>query len=249
MEYMKGSEPYSYTSSSDIGILVIHGFTGTTSSLKYLGDAFGNAGYNVESPRLSGHGTKWQDLNKIKYTDWIRDVENSLEILKKRCKKIFLAGLSMGGNLSLYLAENYTETIDGIILINHLYVLKDPLLPLVPILRFIIPSVPGISSDIKDPNEKEISYDRTPVNGVYEMTKLMKIVRKNIKKVTQPTLIFKSKFDHVIPIESAFLTFNEISSNHKEIVWLENSYHVATMDYDKDIIVERSLEFIKKYGD
>ena len=244
MELMKGSEPFSFEKDSDVGVLVLQGFTGTTSSVIYLGECLAKAGFNVEGPRLTGHGTKWQDLNNVKYTDWINDVENALEKLKKRSKKIFVAGLSMGGTLSLYLAEKHPD-IMGVILINHAILFHDPRVPILPILKYFISSTPAICSDIKDPSKKEIAYYRTPTGGALEMVKLVNIARKNLQKVTQPVLVFKSKEDHVVPFDNAEYTMKHVSSRDKNLIYLENSYHVATMDYDKDLICEESIKFVK----
>ncbi len=243
MELMKGAGPFSFTGDSPIGVLVIQGFTGTTSSVYYLGKCLAEKGYNVEGPRLSGHGTKWQDLNKVKYTDWIRDVEDAMEKLKKRSKRVYVAGLSMGGTLALYIAEHHPE-VSGVILVNHAILLHDPRLPLLGILKYFIKSTPAIGSDIKDPTQKEIAYDRTPTAGAHEMVKLLSIVRKDLSKVTAPTLIFKSREDHVVPIDNAEYTLERIYSKRKELIWLENSYHVATMDFDKNLICDKTAEFI-----
>ena len=155
------AKPFSYETNSKIGVLVIHGFTSTTSSVLYLGEQLRDAGFNVELPSLSGHGTTWQDLNRVKYQDWINDVEEALNKLKKRASKIFVAGLSMGGPLALYLAQNHPELL-GIILINHaLFLKRDWRLPLLPIMRFIIPyDKDPVGGDIKDPKSKEMVYDK-----------------------------------------------------------------------------------------
>jgi carboxylesterase len=244
MELMKGGEPFSFSADSKVGVVVIQGFTGTTSSVYYLGKCLADKGYNVEGPRLTGHGTKWQDLNNVKYTDWINDVEKALERIKKRAEHIYVAGLSMGGTLALYLAEHHQD-IKGVILINHAILLHDPRLPFLGVLKYFIKSTPAIGSDIKDPSQKEIAYERTPTAGAHEMVKLLSIVRKDLSKVTAPTLIFKSKEDHVVPLDNAEYTLEQISSKNKKIIWLENSYHVATMDFDKDLICEKSAEFIE----
>ncbi len=246
MVLMKGAEPFSFEGSSDIGILVIQGFTGTTSSVHYWGKYLANCGFNVEGPRLAGHGTHWQDLNKVKYTDWIQNVEDALSKLKRRSEKIFVAGLSMGGTLALYLAENHSD-LKGVLLVNHAIDLHDPRIPFLGVLKYFIKSTPAIGSDIKDPNQKEIAYERTSVSGAYEMVKLLKIVKRDLAKISQPLLIFKSREDHVVPLDNAEITLKGVSSRNKRIVWLENSYHVATMDFDKDLICSESVKFINEY--
>ncbi len=244
---IKGAEPVSYKSNSKIGILIIHGFTGNPVSLKPIADAFKKVKFNFEMPLLPGHGTKWQDLNKVKYTDWINTVEFSLLELSKRAKYIFIFGLSMGSVLSQYLAEHHNY-IKGLMLVNDALVLNDPRLFFISILRFFLSSSKACGEDIKKPGVTEKSYERNPTNGAYQLTRLQKTVKKNLKKIECPVLLFKSKMDHITPVKSTLYVFNKISSKEKELIWLNNSYHVATLDYDKDIIIKKSIKFIKKFS-
>jgi len=237
------NHPYSHTGSKDIGVLLIHGITSTTSSMMYLAQQFSEVGFHVELPSLPGHGTTWQNLNKACYEEWIEELQKSLKILQSRASKIYVCGLSLGGALALRIAQLYPE-ISGIILINHACKFTHPKFWFAPIIRFLIPSVPAVASDIKDPEEKEIAYLRTPTNAVHQMLCLMKIVRKNLSQTKQPVLIFKSKEDHVIPRVSALYTLNKIGSSQKELIWLENSYHVAPLDFDKELIAKKSIAFI-----
>jgi carboxylesterase len=244
MSYVKGSEPYSNVTNSDVGVLVIHGFTGTTSSLSPLNEAFTKSGYNVECPRLTGHGSNWQELEKATFQNWIYDVEKALDTLKKRSQKIFVASLSMGGALTLHLAAKHPE-IKGLILVNNALIMRNIRILLIPLVKHFLRCAPGIGSDIKDGSKKEICNETVPTKAVHELLKLLSFVRKHLPEVNQPVLIFKSKKDHVVPVVSATYTLKKISSTRKELVWLENSYHVATLDYDKDLICEKALEFVK----
>ena len=246
MDLTKFHKPFSHTSESEVGVLVIHGITSTISSMEYLAEKFANAGFNVELPGLTGHGTKWQDMNSIKYSDWTNDLDKALDKLKDRCSKIFLCGLSLGGGLALFMAGKHPE-LQGVILINHASKFTNPKFWFVPLLKKIIPSTPAVASDIKDPNSKEIAYDRTPTNGVNEMLKMLKEVRKMQPHILQPVLIFKSREDHVVPRISATYTMKMLGSKDKELIWLENSYHVAPLDYDKELIAKKSIEFIENH--
>lgn len=243
MDLSKHNQPYSHITKNDVGVLVIHGITSTTSSMEYLAKQFADAGYNVELPGLTGHGTKWQDMNSIKYSDWVDDLEKALTKLEERCSKIFLCGLSLGGGLALYLTGKHPE-IAGTILINHAAKFTSPIMWFVPILRKFIKSVPAVASDIKDPDSKEIAYERTPTNGVNEMLKMLKEVKKMLPDIKQPVIIFKSREDHIVPKISATFTMDNIGSSDKELIWLENSYHVAPLDYDKELIAKKSKKFI-----
>lgn len=246
MDYSKYHEPFQNISENKIGILVLHGFTSTTSSMQYLAESFAKAGYNVELPALTGHGTCWQDMKYVKYTDWIKDAERALEKLQKRCSKIFFCGLSMGGAIALHLAGEHSD-FDGIILINHAVKFHHPKFWFIPIIKKLIPSVTAIASDIKKPGVTEIAYERTPTSGVHELLKMLKRVRKYLPEINKPTLIFKSIEDHVISRSTVKYTLNKLASKHKDVIWLQNSYHVATLDNDKDKIVRKSREFIEDF--
>lgn len=241
---VEAGKSFSSIGKGDVGVLVLQGFTGTVGSVIYLAKYLANLGYDIEAPRLSGHGTRWEDLNRVKFTDWINDIESAYKNLRERSKNIFVSGLSMGGALTLYMLEKHPE-IKGGILINHIVLLNNPKVKFLPILSMFIKSMPAIGSDIKDPSVKEPAYDRTPIRGVLEMVKLLKVVQKDLNKVTQPLLILKSKEDHVVPLKNVKYTLDNVGSKNKKLIYLENSYHVATMDYDKDLINKYVEEFIK----
>jgi carboxylesterase len=245
MDFKKHNKPISHCGDCEIGVLVIHGITSTTSSMKYLANKLIEAGFHVELPSLPGHGTTWQELNKITYQDWLDTLEESLKKLQQRAKCIFVCGLSLGGALALRIAQLHPE-ITGMILINHACKFTHPKFWFVPLIRRFIPSTPAVASDVKDPGEKEIAYKRTPTNAVYQMLLMLKNVRKDLPQTMQPVIIFKSKEDHVVPKISATYTINNIGSKQKELIWLENSYHVATIDFEKDLLAAKSIEFIKK---
>ncbi|MFH1135372.1 MAG: alpha/beta fold hydrolase [Pseudomonadota bacterium] len=248
MKQSAETSPFSFKNGSEVGVLVIHGFTSTPASVRHIGENIARAGFDVEGPLLSGHGRDWREANACRYQAWLDDVERAYHDLTGRCSRVFVGGLSMGGALSLYLAENHPE-IAGVFPINHAAVFsRDWRLALLPVLKLIIPSLPKIGGDLKDPRQEEITFDRTPLAATHELMKMVRIIKDGLPRVTQPCLIFKSREDHVIPVESAVHTLERISSAEKRIAWLENSYHVATQDYDRDVIVDETVKFIKKHA-
>ena len=249
MNFSDYNTPLSFKGKLNIGVLVIHGFTSTPQSIEYYSKKMYESGFHIEAPILTGHTTRWEEMNKLTYNDWIKDVNDAYKKLKSRVSKVFVAGLSMGGTLALKVAELNKDAC-GIILINHaVFMKKDWRLPFLPILmHFMASDAAKIGGDLKDPDAYELTYDRIPLKGTYQLIKLLKEVRKIHAKITQPVLIFKSTIDHVVPVECANYTMEHIASKEKELVWLENSYHVATLDYEKELIVEKSIEFIKKFS-
>jgi carboxylesterase len=250
--FMAAKKDISFKTRSKTGVLVIHGFTSNPLSMKFYAEKLAKAGFNVECPLLPGHGTKWQDLNRVKYQKWIAVLEESIIKLKKRTENIFVAGLSMGGTLSCRLSETHPE-IKGTILINPALLLyKEWRMPFLPIVKYFkeyeLLDKEGVRGDLKDPKVAEDHYDRDPLNGAYELYRLIKVTRKNLIEINSPVLFFQSIVDHVVPPQASKYIYERISSKEKKILTLKNSYHVATLDYEKAFIAEKSIEFIKKYS-
>lgn len=238
---IQGSEPF-YAEGNHVGILVSHGFTGSPQSMRPLCEAYAAEGYTVCGPLLKGHGTHHEDMAQSTYQDWIHSIEEGYQWLQERCDTIFVTGLSMGGTLTLYIAEKHPE-VRGIIPINAAVVL-----PAMESIRHItdVQYLDGIGSDIKKPGVTELAYAKTPVRSVHEILNLVEEVRKQLFKITCPTLIFVSDEDHVVPPYNSQIIEDGIQSTEKEICRLENSYHVATLDNDQEIIINKTLSFIKK---
>jgi carboxylesterase len=243
VEVMEDGKPFFFEGGTT-GCLLIHGFTGTTSSMKMMGEYFAERGLTVLAPRLPGHGTNVKDMGLWSCGDWKGEVERALAELKDICSTVFVSGLSMGGTLTLYLAERFPEGIAGIMPISAPVFLKNPALKLVGILKHVITAFPGPGGDIKDPGVEEVAYDKLNVRAAHEMVKLMRDVRENLHRVSAPVRIFQAGEDHVVPPENAPFIYDRIGSKEKEIVWLDNSYHVATLDFDKEKIFEASYGFI-----
>jgi carboxylesterase len=241
---LEGAEPF-YFEGNRVGILVSHGFTGSTQSMRPLGEAYAAAGYTVCGPRLKGHGTHYEDMEQTTYHDWIASIEEGYQWLKQRCETIFVTGLSMGGTLTLYMAETHPE-VRGIILINAAINIPamDPVMQLEEV-RFL----DAIGSDIKKPGVKELAYEKTPVQSIKELLTLMNEVKANLSQITCPTLILVSNEDHVVPPDNAQMIYQAIRSERKEINHLTESYHVATLDNDQSAIIKHTLNFIQSYLD
>lgn len=229
-----------------VGVLVLHGFLGNLKTIEYQVQFFRTQGFLVETPSLRGHNTVYTDLDKVKFTDWIEDAESAYKNLLSKANKVFVFGLSMGGALSLYLEAQHPEILGGILVNHALSLYPNWKLKFLPIIKYFVKYIYSPGSDIKDKTQKNLAYEYIPTGALLEFLRLISLVKKELPLVTQPQLIFKSIEDHVIPQDSVEITLKSISSKQKEVVFLKNSYHVATADFDKDIICEKSLEFINK---
>lgn len=242
-----GTEPFQ-AEGGPVGVLLSHGFTGSPASMTPWGRRLAAAGHAVEVPRLPGHGTTWQDMNTTTWRDWYGEVDAALTRLRGTCERVAVCGLSMGGALALRLAEHRPEDVDALVLVNPAIALKRLDLKFVPVLSRVLASMPGIGNDIKMPGQDEIGYDRTPLKALASQLQLWRDVRQNLDRVTAPTLLFRSREDHVVDDTTAGLVMRGISSPVRELVELTNSYHVATLDHDAQVIMERSDRFIADHA-
>lgn len=247
-QVLVGAEAF-YFEGNEIGCLLAHGFTGTPQSMRYLGEFLAReGGLTVACPRLTGHGTTPEDMAASTAEDWVRTVEGALETLRRQCDKIFVGGLSMGGTLALYLAAMYPNVVSGVVPINASVFLNKPDFARLAFMADAPQMIPGCGSDIQDPTEKEVVYSVIPVPAIRQFYALMGATRDLLPRVVCPTLIFQSRQDHVVHPDNAPFILERVCAREKELVWLENSYHVATLDHDKDLIGHRMLDFIRTTG-
>lgn len=228
-----------------VGVLLVHGFTGAPPSMRPWGEFFHSKGYTVRVPLLPGHGTKAEDLNNVKWQEWPAKVEHELSELQKTCDTIFLVGLSMGGGTVLNVATNNNDAITGIVLVNPWIHLKGMPVQLAFLISRFRKMRASVGNDIKRPGVTEWGYDATAILGVYEALKMLRNTRKNLGAVTVPVQLFHSVEDHTLPVSNTEIILSEIGSKDKSRIELVNSYHVATLDYDQELIFQNSLTFIE----
>jgi carboxylesterase len=238
-----GAEPYSATGDGR-GALVLHGFTGNPQSMRGLALALADAGFTVVMPLLPGHGTAVEDMVPTRWKDWSHAAEQAYTELAARSDAVVVAGLSMGGSLSIWLAEHHPE-IAAIAVVNPLVVPpeKDALDFIEAMVAGGDEVAPGIGSDIALAGAVESAYPGSPLRAALSLFEGVSEVEARLEAVTCPVLVFTSLQDHVVdPKSSAELV--ERAKGPVEQVVLERSYHVATLDYDKDEIESRTVEFL-----
>jgi carboxylesterase len=242
---MPGAEPFAADGDAT-GVLVLHGFTGSPQSIRPLAEAFADAGFTVDLPLLPGHGTSVDDMMTTSWADWSAATETAYTKLAGRCEQVVVAGLSMGGTLAVWLATRYPE-IAGIIVVNPAVEPIDPsLLDVVHEMRSQgATTMPGIASDIADPDETELAYAEVPLDGLLSLHAAWSELVGSMPSVRVPTLILNSPQDHVVaPSNSDTLAAS--LAGPVERVTLERSYHVATRDLDRDLIADRAVEFARR---
>ena len=239
--------PFSSAFSGDgsrTGVVLSHGFTGSPHGLRAWAQALAAAGFAVRMPLLPGHGTRWQDLNRTRWQQWHGALDEAYLELDAQCDQVFAAGLSMGGALALRIAA--TRPVAGVLLVNPGLTVDDPRAPLAGILKLVLKSTPAIGNDILKAGMDEGAYTRTPVAGAHELNKMFKDTVRLLPRVTAPVQVYRSTVDHVVSDSSMALLRRGLTHAPLEVVQLENSYHVATLDNDADRIFEGSAAFIRR---
>ena len=243
---LEGAEPFSAAGSNGHGVLVCHGFTGNPQSMRPLATALAEAGFSVELPLWPGHGTSVDDMLTTSWADWSGAAEVAYSELDSRCDKVVVAGLSMGGTLATWLASRHPE-IAGLLVVNP--TIEPAGEAFIDILRQTIEqgttTMPAVGNDVADPSQQELAYDAVPVPGLLSLLEAQIALAPSLGDVRCTTLIITSRNDHVVPPSSSDYLAAHVSAP-VERVFLERSFHVATIDYDRDDIAARAVDFARK---
>ncbi len=244
---LPGCEPWSSPGGGPHGALVLHGFTGNPVSMRGLAEALADTGFAVELPRLPGHGTDTADLAETGWDDWLTEAERALGAVQTRTPdgQVVVVGLSMGGALTTALAEGHPE-LAGIVLINTPVSAPAELASgIEEMLAGGIEVMDAIGGDIADPDADESQSGETPLRPLLTMIMAGEDVRSRLPEIQVPTLIITSRQDHVVNPEDSDVLAEQISGP-VERVWLEKSFHVATLDYDRAEVEHRTVEFVRR---
>ena len=232
-----------------MGVLVLHGFTSTTASVaawaRAIHEATDDAGAHpgVSAPLLPGHGTRWEDLATQSWQNWRDAVDRQYWQLRSRHEHVVVCGLSMGGALAVHTAQR--RDVAGLLLVNPALSLVNRAARFSGAFAPLVPSLQGIGSDIRKENVTEYAYERTPLAAVGQLNVLMHHTVRRLPAVTAPTVVFRSREDHVVSGNSADLVA-ERSSGPVRVVPLEDSYHVATLDHDAPLLEQQSRDAVQR---
>ena len=243
---MPGGEPY-FSVGGPRGVVLLHGFTGTTSSLLDLAKLCVAAGYSVSVPRLPGHGTSVDDMMTTEWTHWSAAAVGAYDQLAATCDRVAVIGLSVGGGLAVHVGARRPD-VCAFVFINPY--LKHPGPEWDELAQSLLDegvlTYDSVGSDVKKTGVVETSYDRTPIAPALSWLKAVVGVNDEISAITAPSLLFTSTVDHVVTVDNGDELVNK-SSGPVERVWLEDSYHVATMDNDQQLVESRTMAFLAEH--
>jgi carboxylesterase len=239
-----GAEPLSRPGGAE-GALVLHGFTGNPSSMRQVAEALAAAGLTVELPLLPGHGTAVEDLVPMRFADWSAAADAAYTALAARCARVGVVGLSLGGTLACWLAERH-PSVAALVLVNPL--VEPPAEEIRQLVESLLAEgtevAPAIGSDIAQPGIEELSYPETPVAAGLSVFEAAAEVGAGLGRIACPVLLFSSREDHVVDPANG----DRVAATVRgplERVYLERSFHVATLDYDRAEIERRSVAFLR----
>lgn len=229
-----------------MGAVVLHGLTGHPRSVEGLARALEAAGVPCVVPLLPGHGTSVDDLEQRRWDEWVAAAESALG--QAVGDKVLAVGLSVGGSLACRLAADHPGRVAGVVAINPF--IDPPAESFRGALRGMqatgFPRAPGIGGDMADTDaEEEPAYDELPLSAVLTLAEGLDDLLVRLPHIACPLLLFTSRADHVIPTVSSDMLAERVSGP-VERVWLERSYHVATLDHDRPEIERRTVEFARR---
>lgn len=248
-----------------VGVLLVHGLGGTPVELRYVAQAIARAGHTVYCCQLAGHCSTPEELRRSTWKEWYASVEAAHDRLKQQCDVVLAGGLSMGGILALHLAYNRPKAVHGLLLFAPTLRLDGWAMPWHSrLLRFVRPTrVPlefelperepyGIKdermraivvSSMQSGNAGEAGVFSTPLRSFANMNALVAVVRRNLGKIKQPALIVHPRNDDMASLRNAQHLQTHLGGLVDTLV-LDNSYHIVTLDQQRHVVAERSVDFV-----
>lgn len=238
-----------------VSALLVHGLSGTPYEMRYLGERLAAAGVRVCGVRLAGHAGTPEELGVATHARWYESVVEGFERLRQYGDPNVVVGLSMGGVLAARLAADQREAVAGVVMLAPAFFLP---LWVRGALRMISALGPladrvylrGSASDIHDAAARGIhpAIRLMPLSAVFELLDLSAMVRPRLNRVTQPALIIHGRRDHTCPQRKnvGFLRAR-LGSAQKRAVILEESFHVVTVDSEKERVAAEVVEFVSSF--
>ncbi len=264
---MTRAKDHSYTfEGGATGVLLVHGLCGTPTEMRFIANGFAREGYTVSCPQLAGHCATMADLEESTWQEWYQTAEKALIELSARCGKVIVAGLSTGAVLALMLAANHPDKVKGLALYSPTLWLNGRQIPwyarmfrvvtfkaFARLIKFPAPLEFGIKDArlrafikkaLATPGAPPVPF-KTPGGAVLERRWLVDATLKLIGRITQPVLIIHPREDDYAGLSNATY-LQETLAGPVDLVVLEDSYHLVTIDRQRGVVLERSLEYARR---
>jgi len=247
-------EPF-YFPGNNVGCILIHGFSGSPSEMRLLGERLAKFGWTVLGIRLSGHGTTPEQMATTRWEDWAKDAEVGVRKLRESCGTVIGVGLSMGGLLTLHLAT--LGLVDGLITMNAPMVLADRRTRYVQLIRPFVKFVGKPKSTkaatskpdltIAKPKVERFVYDRIPVDALISLNRGIRQVRRKLHTIKCSALLMQSTKDFTVNPVSVQIIRKEIQQVNPVVLYWENSGHILTLGPEREEVTLKVHEFLQQY--
>jgi len=223
------------------GVLLTHGFTATSVEVRQMAKYLSEKGFTVAGPLLPGHGKTIKDMNQVVWQDWVAAVDELYDELSAKCKKIFVIGESMGALLSMVMVMRHSNIAGAMLFAPAMKV------PKLAISEYIWPFKEYIFKKNVDESMEWQGFNVVPLHAASQLVKLQRYVKKTMHQIKVPTLVFQGQLDQSIDPISSVLVLEGISSEEKELIWLEDSSHCILLDKQLPDVEKICFEFIKAH--
>lgn len=242
----KGAEPYLLPAGKK-GVLLVHGFTGSPAEMRLLGEYLHEQNFTVLGVRLPGHGTTVEELSKMRWKHWYGAVLDGFNLLRDICAEVSVVGLSMGGLLALKLAAE--EPVDKVVAMSAPVQIFDKRVSWLPLCKYVRAYIPKRRKHYDVDPKYTVNYDRMPLKPLDSMLKAIGKVMGLLPLVQAPALIIQSRSEHTVRPESAQFIYDQLGSKHKELLWLEKSGHIITLDEEREQVFAAVEKFLVERKD
>jgi len=241
-QYLAGGEPFELTG-GDAGVLALHGFTGSPYEVRDLAELLHGYGFSVFAPALAGHATTHTDLDKTTADDYVEAAEQAFEDASRRCDRLYVAGLSMGGTLGLHLAEQ--RAVAGVITISTPVFLYPVVNASVPLLEQWMPGL-RTPANFAAWQGNVVGYKSTSIQAVRVVVDVLDRVRAHLAKITAPLLVVHSTRDLTVPTASARTIYESVGSEIKHLELIDAGSHLMTVAPNLSLIGPRIVDFLRR---
>lgn len=255
----QGAKPTFRKGSTHAACLCIHGFSAAPAEINWLGEHLHQTlGITTYTPRLAGHGTTPEDMRRMRWRDWYMSVRDGYELLANQCDHVYIAGISMGGLLTLLLASAQDTQPAGLAVIATPVVYTHNRVAQAQLLKWFIrmkdmpdnSSLPGIVREEQERRGEDVigrtHYNRWSISAVAELHDLTLAVRDNLETVSAPLTMIFAENDHSVSLESADVIQQTVQSSVIEKYTLSNCGHIITQDIERDDAFEIVEDFFRR---
>ncbi len=265
-----------YEQHGEDAVLLIHGLTGTPAEMRPIAKRLTKQGFSVMCPALAGHCRDANDLRKSKWQDWYNSMSDAFEALAATHRRVFVAGLSIGALLAIKLAAEKGERVAGLGLLSSTFfydgwnmprLKRKLLLPMVlysPLRYFLHwnetppygikcertrAMVHAVLENRDAQATEKVGIFRTSAVTIHESNRFIKVAKAALPKVKSPALIVHSTEDDTASLKNAHFVAKRLGTRQIETFFVDDTYHVVTLDKRRDDIARRMADFFKKHAE